>query len=43
MNSTSVSVKDMCDRANDEKVEVSSYNEPLITSELALEVFKEAK
>ena len=43
MNSTSVSAKDICDRANDAKVEVSTYNEPLITSEWAVEVFKEAK
>jgi pyruvate formate lyase activating enzyme len=43
MNSTSISAKDICDRANNAKVVVSTYNEPLITSEWAVEVFKEAK
>ena len=43
INSTSISAKGICDRANDAKVVVSTYNEPLITSEWAVEVFKEAK
>jgi pyruvate formate lyase activating enzyme len=42
-SSTSVSAKDICDRAKDVKVVVSTYNEPFITSEWAVEVFKEAK
>jgi pyruvate formate lyase activating enzyme len=43
--STPVSAKDICDKAteNNAKVVVSTYNEPLITSEWAVEVFKEAK
>jgi len=43
--SVSVSAKDICDRAikNNAKVVVSTYNEPLITSEWAVEVFEEAK
>ena len=43
--STRISPKDICDRAieNNAKVVVSTYNEPLITSEWAVEVFKEAK
>jgi len=43
MSSTSVSAKDICNRANDVKVVVSTYNGSLITSEWAVEVFKEAK
>jgi pyruvate formate lyase activating enzyme len=43
MSSTSVSAKDICDGENDAKVVVSTYNEPLITSKWAVEVFKEAK
>ena len=43
MSSTSVSAKDICNRANDAKVVVSTYNGSLITSEWAVEVFKEAK
>jgi pyruvate formate lyase activating enzyme len=39
MNSTSVSAKNICDRANDAKV-VSTYNEPVITSEWAVNFFK---
>ena len=40
-----ISPKEVCDRAieNNAKVVVSTYNEPLITSEWAVEVFKEAK
>ena len=43
--STRISPKGICDRAIDSnaKVVVSTYNEPLITSEWAVEVFKEAK
>ena len=43
--STRISPKGICDRAieNNAKVVVSTYNEPLITSEWAVEVFKEAK
>ena len=43
--SNRISPKDICDRAieGDAKVVVSTYNEPLITSEWAVEVFKEAK
>lgn len=43
--STSVSAKEICDRAieNNAKVVVSTYNEPLITSEWAVEIFEEAK
>ena len=43
IKSTSVSAKDICDRANGARVVVSTYNEPLIASEWAVEVFKEAK
>ena len=43
IKSTSVSAKDICDRANGARVVVPNYNEPLITSEWAVEVFKEAK
>jgi pyruvate formate lyase activating enzyme len=43
IKSTSVSAKDICDRANGARVVVPKYNEPLITSEWSVEVFKEAK
>ena len=43
MSSTSVSAKDICNRANDVKVVVSTYNGSLITSEWAVEFFKEVK
>ena len=43
MSSTSVSAKNICDRANGARVVVPNYSEPLITSEWAVEVFKEAK
>ncbi|MBC8284280.1 MAG: AmmeMemoRadiSam system radical SAM enzyme [Nitrospinae bacterium] len=43
--STPISATEICDKAikNNAKVVVSTYNEPLITSEWAVEVFKEAK
>ena len=43
IKSTSVSAKDICDRANGARVVVSTYNEPFIASEWAVEFFKEAK
>jgi pyruvate formate lyase activating enzyme len=43
IKSTSVSAKNICDRANGARVVVPNYSEPLITSEWAVEVFKEAK
>ena len=43
IKSTSVSAKDICDRANGVRVVVPNYNEPLITSEWPVEFFKEAK
>lgn len=43
--STTVSTKEICEQAitHNSKVVVSTYNEPLITSEWAVEVFQEAK
>ena len=43
IKSTSVSAKDISDRANGARVLVPNYNEPLITSEWPVEFFKEAK
>ncbi len=45
LSSTSISAKGICDLASDNnsQVVVSTYNEPLITSEWAVEVFREAK
>ena len=43
IKSTSVSAKDICDKANGARVVVWTYNEPLIANEWAVEFFKEAK
>jgi pyruvate formate lyase activating enzyme len=45
LNFTSITAKEICDLAesNGAKTVVSTYNEPLITSEWAVEVFREAK
>ena len=43
IKSTSVSAKDIRDRANGARVVVSTYNEPFIASEWAVEFYKEAK
>jgi pyruvate formate lyase activating enzyme len=43
MSSNSISAKGICDRSNEAKVVVSIYNKPLITSEWAVEDFKEVK
>ena len=45
LNFTSITAREICDlaRRHGAKTVVSTYNEPLITSEWAVEVFKEAK